>query len=241
MNKAGKTDVGEKAAHKLGWAYFKLDDFAKAQQTFAYQRTTFPQGPLLADATFMEGESLFKQGKYAEALALFEQVKKPSTPDFQVLALLHAGQAAAQLKQWSKSQSLLEQCAKQFPESPHLPEVLYEQAFAKQNLGQIDEALELYELVTAKDNREPAARARFMIGEIYFEKKDHNQAVRNFYKVAYGYGYPEWQANALYEAARCLEVLKKVEQAKKDYQEVVTKFPQSDKAPLAQKRLAELK
>lgn len=241
MNKAGKTDLGEKSAHKLGWAYYRLGDFVKAQQTFGYQRTTFPQGTLAPDATFMESESLFKQGKHAEALALFEQVKNPSSADFQALALLHGGQAACQLKQWSKGLALLDQSAKQFPESPHLPEVLYEQAWAKQNLGQIDEALTTYEAVTAKTNREVAARARFMIGEIHFERKDHKQAVTNFYKAAYGYSYPEWQANALYEAARCLEVLKKVEQAKKDYQEVVTKFPQSDKAAPAQKRLAELK
>ncbi len=145
----------------------------------------------------MEAESLFKQSKHAEALALFEQVKKPSSEDFQVLALLHGGQAACQLKQWSKGLQLLEQGIKQYPETPHLPEVLYEQAWAKQNLGQTDEALEIYESVTAKTNREVAARARFMIGEIHFEKKDHNQAVRDFYKVAYGYGYPEWQANCL--------------------------------------------
>jgi TolA-binding protein len=189
----------------------------------------------------MEAESLFKQGKHTEALALFEQVKNSSSDDFRALALLHGGQAACQLKQWSKGLTLLDQGAKQFPASPHLPEVLYEQAWARQNLGQIDEALAAYEAVTAKTNREVAARARFMIGEIHFEKKDHKQAVANFYKVAYGYGYPEWQANALYEAARCLEVLKKVDQAKKDYQEVVTKFPQSEKAAPAQKRLAELK
>jgi TolA-binding protein len=240
-DKAGQSELGEKSSHKLGWSYFRLDEFAQSQQAFARQRATFPQGPLAPDATFMEAESLFKQGKHAEALALFEQVKNPSSEEFRVLSLLHGGQAACQLKQWSKGLALLDQTAKAFPDSPHLPEVMYEQAWARQNLGQVDEALQAYEGVTAKTNREVAARARFMIGEIYFERKDHKQAVTNFYKVAYGYSYPEWQANALYEAARCLEVLKKVEQAKKDYQEIVTKFPDSSKATAAQKRLAELK
>jgi TolA-binding protein len=240
MQKAGKSDLGEKAAHKLGWAYFRQDAFDKAQQSFAYQRATFPQGSLAADAAFMEAESLLKQNKFAEALAAYEQVKNPSSEEFAALALLHAGQAAAQLKQWQKSLELLEQAVQQYPEAPSLPEMLYEQAFAQQHLGRTDEAMKLYEQVTAQTNREVAARARFMIGEIQFEKKEHAEAVRNFYKVAYGYGYPEWQANALYEAARCLEVLKKTDQARKDYQEIVTKFPDSDKAPLAKQRLAEL-
>jgi TolA-binding protein len=240
MQKAGKSDLGEKAAHKLGWAYYRQDDFENAQKSFAYQRTTFPQGVLAADAAFMESESLFKLGKYAEALTRYQQVKNPSSEAFTVLALLHGGQAAGKLKQWDTSLALLDQCAKQFPESEYLPEVLYEQGWARQNQGRAEDALALYEQVTAKTNREVAARARFMIGEIYFEKKDHSQAVRNFYKVVYGYGYPQWQADALYEAARCLEVLNKTDQAKKDYQDLMTKYPQSDKAALAQKRLAEL-
>ncbi len=133
------------------------------------------------------------------------------------------------------------QAAKQFPDSEYVPELLYEQGWAKQNLGQADEALPIYEEVTAKTDREVAARARFMIGEIYFEKKNHAEAIKNFFKSAYGYGYPQWQANAQYEAGRCFEVLGKPEQAVKSYQEVVEKFPDSDKTPLAKARLDALR
>jgi TolA-binding protein len=240
LQKAGKSELAEKAAHKLGWARYRQKDFAAAREAFAEQRAAFPQGTLVADAAFMEAESLFEQKKYPEALAAYEKLDNLSNENFSVLALLHAGQAAAQLKQWDKSLKLLDRCLKQHPEAELTPEVRYEQAWALENLGRIDEALAAYEAVTAKNNREVAARARFMIGELHFQRKDHAEAIRNFYKVAYGYGYPEWQANALYEAARCFEVLKKTDQARKDYQEIITKFPQSDKAPLAQKRIAEL-
>ncbi|MEX0677780.1 MAG: tetratricopeptide repeat protein, partial [Pirellulales bacterium] len=61
------------------------------------------------------------------------------------------------------------------------------------------------------------------------------------------YGYPEspetvrvWQANASYEAGRCFEVLKMIDQAKKSYQEVVERYPTSDKATLAKNRLEAL-
>ena len=241
MQKAGKTPLGEKAAHKLGWAYFRRDLFDKAQQSFAYQRVTWPQGTLAADAAFMEGESLFKQGKYADALGAYRQVSNPSGKDFAVLALLHAAQAQAKLKQWQPSLATLEQAAKEFADSEFLPEILYEEGWAKQNLSQPDEALTFYEDVTAKTDREVAARARFMIGEIYFEKKNHAEAIKNFFKAAYGYGYPQWQANSQYEAGRCFEVLGKKDQARKSYQEVVEKFPESDKASLAKQRLEALK
>lgn len=241
MQKAGKSELGEKAAHKLGWAYFRQELLDKAQQSFAYQRTSFPQGTLASDAAFMEAECLFKQGKFAESLPVYAQVKNPAGKDFAVLTLLHAAQAEARLKQWPKSLALLEQAAKAHPQSEYLPEVLYEQAWAKQNLGQAAEALPLYEEVTAKTDREVAARARFMIGEIYFEQKNHAEAIKNFFKTAYAYSYPEWQANAHYEAGRCFEVLGKKDQALKSYQEIIDKFAQSDKAALAKQRLEALK
>lgn len=240
MQKAGKSELGEKAAHKLGWAYFRQNDFEKAQQSFAYERTAFPAGPLTPDATFMEAESLFKQGKYAESLAVYAEVKNPPGKDFAALALLHAAQAEAKLKRWPQSLALLDRAVKEHADSDYLPEMLYEQAWAKQNLGQADQALPLYEEVTAKTDREVAARARFMIGEIYFEQKNHGEAIKNFFKAAYAYSYPEWQANAHYEAGRCFEVLGKKDQAKKSYQEVIDKFAQSDKAALAKERLAAL-
>ena len=90
LEKAGKSDLGEKAAHKLGWAYYRLDSVAEAQQSFGYQRATWPRGPLAADAAFMEAECLFKQKKYGEALTAYGRVKDTSSKDFKVLTLLHS-------------------------------------------------------------------------------------------------------------------------------------------------------
>jgi len=238
MNKAPKGELGEKAAHKLAWSYFRQASLDKAQQTFAYQRTSYPSGLLAADAAFMEAECLFKQSKFKEALAAYRQVKNPAGKDFSVLALLHAAQAAAQLKQWDESLTHLTRAAAEFPNSDYLPEILFEQATAQRNLGKTDEALALYEAVTTKTDREVAARSRFMVGEICFEKKDHAAAVKHFFKAAYGYAYPQWQAAAQYEAGRCFEVLGKLEQARKSYQDVIDKHADSEYAPLSKKRLA---
>jgi len=241
IKKAGKSELSEKAGHKMGWAYYHQGDYERAQQTFHFQQAAYPTGTLGADAAFMEAECLFKQNKFAEALAAFEKLKTFSTPEFQALALLHAGQAAAQLKQWDKSLQQLAQCVEKFPDSPHVAEALYEQGWAKQNLNKPDEAMALYQQVIAKAPiQEVAARAQFMIGELQFAQKNHAEAVSSFFKVVYGYSYPKWQAEAAYEAARCLEVLEKKEQAAKVYRELIEKFPESDKVPQAKERVKQL-
>jgi TolA-binding protein len=240
MNKAGKTDLAESAAHKLGFAYYRLGKFDDARKTFAYQRGAFPSGPLADDAALMEAECVFKQGKYADALAAYEKLPPPKRTETSVLCGLHAGQALAQLGKWDRSLERLEQAAKIDAASPYQPEILYETGWAKQNLGESDEAVKLYEQVTTLTDGEAAARARFMIGEIQFEQKHHESALKSFFEVAYGYSFPQWQAAAQYEAGRCFEVLGKKDQARQSYQEVVDKYPSSTQVGLARQRLAAL-
>jgi TolA-binding protein len=242
MTAAGDTALGEKAAHRLGWSYYhekKLDD---AEKTFQYQMGTYPQGPLEAEAAFAVAECRFQQGKFETALAAYAALegRKLSNPDFQALAYLHAGQAAGQSKAWRDSLAWLEKFAKECADSRHLPEALYEQAWARQNLDEFDKAIDLYRRVIDQTDREVAARAQFMIGEIQFDRKEHSEAVKSFFKVLYGYGFPEWQSAAAFEAGRCFEVLEKKTQAVKIYGELIEKFPDSDKAPLARKRIEEL-
>lgn len=240
MNAASDVALAEKAAHKLGWSYFHQNEIEKAQQTFAYQRAKYAQGPLAGDARFMEAECLFKLGNYRDALAAYQAVREPSVPEFTLLALLGAGKSQAELEQWDAALTALQQAAQQAADSSHLPEIIFEQARIKHRQGKLEEALALYEQVTAESGAEVAARSRFMVGEIYFEQQDHAEAIRNFFKVAYGYSYPVWQAQAHYEAGRCFEVLGKTAQARESYQEVVKNFADSEQAPLAEQRLAAL-
>jgi TolA-binding protein len=258
MEKAGKSDLGEKAAHKLGWTYYRLDSVAEGQQAFSYQRATWPKGPLAADAAFMEAECLFKQKKYSDALAAYERVRDTSSKDFQVLTLLHSAQALdtlasamlrpeqeIQRKQtWQKALDLLDRLVKESPDTVYLPDALYERGWALQNLGRFEEATGEYQQVLAKSNgksdTEPAARSQFMIGEIQFQQKKYAAAVQSFYRVLYGYPFPQWQADSAFEAAKCFEALHKGKQAIKQYQELIEKFPQSDKVTAAKSRIEAL-
>ena len=141
---------------------------------------------------------------------------------------------------WQKGLALLDRLVKESPDTAYLPEALYERGWALQNLGRLDEALGEYQQVLAKSKPSRPAAAQFMIGEIQFQQKKHAEAVKSFYLVLYGYPYPQWQADAAFEAAKCFEALHKKPQAVKQYQELVEKFPQSDKVSAAKSRLEAL-
>jgi TolA-binding protein len=86
-----------------------------------------------------------------------------------------------------------------------------------------------------------------MQGEIQMGKKEYADAVRTFYRVAFGHGYPDaptefhpWQSAAMFDAARCLEQLGKQDAAKKLYQDLANEFPEQEQAEHARRRLEEL-
>jgi TolA-binding protein len=240
MEKAGTTALGEKAAHRLGWCYYRLEQWEKARAALHHQRETWPTGAMAANGTYLEAECLFRLNQFAEALKTYELVNKPTGKDFALLTLLHGAQAAGNVKQWAKDLSLLNQAVRQFPDSPYLPEILCEQGWAQQNLGKPDEAIRLYEQVIATANNDLPARAQFLIGQVQARQKQPAEAVKSFFKVVYGYSYPKWQAQALLEAAHCLETLHKTPEAIKQYRALIAQYPHSDQAPLAKGRLKEL-
>ena len=176
--------------HKLGWSHFRIGQYEQALALFREQTQKFPAGPLAADALFMRAECLFKLQNHKEAWPEFDASIKspPALPQMQALAYLHGGQAAAQLGQWQASLQLLDAMLEKFSDSTYVAEALYERGWAKQNLKEIEAAVADYEQAATKSRSEVGARARFMIGEIQFERKEHDAAVKSFLRAMYGYG-----------------------------------------------------
>jgi TolA-binding protein len=243
--------VAEQARHKLGWTYVRRGDRAAAAREFAAQVAACPAGPLAADGLALLGESLLLCDKVDEAAqALDAALADPgrlSSPELRGLTVVRAAEAAARREQWQRSLDVAEAFLKAEPDSPQAPQVRYAAAWARQNLGRLDEALAGYRAIADAGRTETAARARLMEGEVLFEQGDHKEAIKAFFKVAYGFGetkaprsFHPWQAQATYEAARCFEVLGKPEQARKLYAELVERYPDSEHVAAARKRLAAL-
>ena len=154
--------------------------------------------------------------------------------------MLHSGQAAGELKQWEKSRDWLTKCVKQFPDSPYLPEALYEKAWAEQNLGKTLTRPRLSIRRCGRTHREAAARPQFMIGQLQFQQKKYRGGEKELLQGRYGYSYPQWQAEATYQSGSCFEALGKKEEAIKQYRELLEKYPQSDQVPQAKHRIEAL-
>jgi cellulose synthase operon protein C len=242
--------LAEQARHKLGWTHVMRKEPAPAAEAFAAQLATAPDGPLAADAAALLGDALVSLGKPAEAAKAFTKAladpSKISSAALRGLAFIRAAESAATREAWAESLSFANQLLAADPDSPRAAEARYAAAWARQNLGKLDEALAGYRAIASGPRTPLAARAQLMEGEVLFEQGNHKEAIKAFFKTAYGFGeqapaaFHPWQSQATFEAARCFEVLKQPEQARKLYAELVERYPDSEHVPAARKRLEAL-
>ncbi len=65
-------DLAAEASYQLGWVYFRSGEFGRAAEQFMEVSTR--GGPRAADARYRAGDALYNAGRYAEAIAIYEQV-----------------------------------------------------------------------------------------------------------------------------------------------------------------------
>ena len=258
-------ELREKTQYKLGWSLFQQQRYPQAAQEFAAQAQAFATGTLAVDAKFMLAECSFKQEQYEAALPAYEQARQAvessanSVASEQVKSLiyLHGAQCLRELERWKECEQWLDVVMKDYPKSPYLWTAVYELGYCKQKLEQPTEALKYYGQVVENNHNELGARARFMMGEVYFAQRDFQRAIEDFTRVAYGFGADKapddiknWQAKSAYEAARCYEMLasdlrgesqsKAIAGARKFYEDIVSEHAQHELAKQASSRLGEL-
>ena len=251
-----RAEIAEQALHKWAWSQFRQGQLPKAREGFAEQLKKYPQGAFAKDARFMQAECLFRQDDFEAALTAFTaaRAEPPAAAPMQLLLMLHGGQSAAKLNRWPEALAFLEKLPEQQPNSPLLPEILFERGRAWQNVEKLDAALADFERAANLSRSAVGARARFMVGEIQFQRKEYPEAIDTFRRVMFGFGAdqaPEdvktWQATAGFEAGRCAETRikdataadrpKRIQDAKMFYQYVIDKHPKSEFAAQAKTRL----
>ncbi len=273
VEKAPGPDLLEKSLYRLGWSQFNAGHYPEAEAVFVRQFREASDGELILDAMMMVGESRFKQDRFSDALRAYGKAREKIQADndtgktlrdgaerqVRELTLLHGGQAAAQLKQWDDAVGWYDELRERFPATTYLPQVFYETGFAYQQAGNETQALKLFGQVADNYRNVLAARARFMMGEIYFTQKEFSKAIPEFQRVMFGFGAEKapddiknWQAKSGFEAGRCAELLvdsAQTESAKnkargyavKFYQYVVDKHPNHELSAKAAERLRSLK
>jgi TolA-binding protein len=238
---AGGRDLREQCTYRLGLCEFRLDNDAAAADLLEAFVGAFPDSPLVASASLLCGEALFKLGRHERAAAQLDRVvERYESDEAYGPSLLRLGECRAALQHWPRSERAFKEYLDRLPESRLWYQAQFGIGWALENQGRRADAVEAYRKVVDGHQGPTAARAQFQIGECLFAEGRFEEAVRELLKVDILYAYPEWSAAALYEAGQCFKEMGSPVDARKQFEQVQQRHAETRWAKLASERLAEL-
>jgi tol-pal system protein YbgF len=120
-------------------------------------------------------------------------------------------------------------------------DALYTNAFKDHNSGKDDIAMqEFTDYLRYFGTTQLAANAQFYIGDIYYRKKDFNNALQAFDLVLEQYSDDNKTPDAHYMKGRCLMEMGKNDSAAREFRDVINRYPDSQVAAQAKARLKDL-
>ncbi len=207
----------------------------------------FPESEESGYASYRLGQALLQSQnprQAAEKLESLHQSTDPAirnAPWFPSVRLLLA-RAYLDARQYDQVDAVIERFREEDPQSPYLyqaDEILGRRLVRQSRFEEARTVLA--RVVDSETGRrtETAAQAQLLIAESYLLQEQYEQALTEYYKVYANYDYPELQAPALYQAAKCDEKLERWDGAVKTYTTLIDEFPGSEFATRAEPELAE--
>lgn len=212
-------------------------------QRFARERSGSPWASL---ARFWAAEAAYRRDERAASTERFSELWK-TEQDQQASWLpmvpLRLGQLAAAQSNWDEAMAWGELVRERFPEFRQQYEVDYLLGRCWGARGEFSAARQEYEKVIRSlhaGQSETAAMAQWMIGETYFHQQNYGEAITAYQRVKTLYPFPQWQAAALLQAAKCYELKNEPRQAITLYAQLLREHASSPYSQEASARLQKL-
>lgn len=202
----------------------------------------YPDGKLRLLAEYWRAEASYRLGRSDEALQRFDELLAKtlnSQQSWAPMVALRRAQIFAAEREWSEALEMATQIAAQHPGFAQQYEVDYLIGRCHASQAHFDQARAAYARTVSSPTggkTETAAMAQWMTGETYFHQKNYRAAIKEYLRVEILYAYPEWQAAALLQAAKCHEQLDQWNEAAELYARLLANFGQTSYADEATTR-----
>ena len=234
-------DLAEKTAYKLAWSALAQGKSGDALARFDKFLAQFPKSAYAPDAHYQAAAIRMGAGDMggaAKGLArLIEGWPEDPLVERAYCDLVEAG---SKLQNWEDVLRRARAFLDKFPRSDFSRRARFAEAEALRNMRDYREALALYGKVAEGEPTELAARAKYGTGECLFESGKYEEARSAYYEVVVRYGYPQWQAAALFKVGRCHEALRDKPEAKRMYDTLIKEFKDSPYAREAADRIRQI-
>jgi TolA-binding protein len=230
-----KHELTQQALPRLGPLYVAMKDYDKAASFYERALLEGTGGPVSPEAAFWLVQYRLDQGEYAKmrsVLSVFGE-RYPSgelaheTAFFMGESFMGTSEFEKAIEQYTRSIAL----KANGPFTPHAY-LGMGVAFAARN-NPTEAEKNFNEALKFDEETEVGARARYEIASLKLRAGDTLEAAKAFMLVAILFDDPKYSPLSLYKAGECFQKAGKIEDGKKAFEELKSKYPQSEWAKKA--------
>jgi TolA-binding protein len=226
----------------LAKAYFAQGNYVAANEEFSRFIQYFPESPKLAEATFNLGVGYFSRESFLSAAEKFNEViQRFPKSEFYDAALQNIGWCYDRLGDKEKALAFFESYLAGSGGGENQAKIKLQVARLQSELGNVKEALAVYQALQKNSDGEVAAEAAFHLGQAFLEMNQTARAKEAF-QMAVRVGPKDhfYRLKALAELAYLYETAQQWKQAAALYQQIIDSTSDENWVSAAQERLRAL-
>lgn len=215
---------------------YQMGDYATAARLSKQLIDAASRHLLAPVARALQGDILYGEGRYAEAVEAYRQAERHGLPsDILEATLLKRALASYQRRDFASAAVDLERLLQQYPASPYVAEAAFWLGESRFYNRQYRQALMAYQHVPLGSSRYPDAL--FGRGWVYYQGSDWLKAATEFEQVVAKYPEASIRPEALYRLGEVQYNLKNFENAVAIYRQLLREYPQDKLVPNARFRI----
>lgn len=220
--------LAARATYALAYVYHQLGNVGASSEAMAELKRRFPQSPILDQAMLLEGENLFQEERYAEAIGAYEtQLSGEDTERGD--ALFRVAIAHVKLMEWEAAERRLNELLLRYPKSPHRADARFWLGEALYRRQKYADARRAYE--AARLGREDPAlmhQAQYGLAWCDYATGDYEAAASGFGRLLDAPSPdPIGVDDLLLRRGNCFYNLRRFEDAARDYERLLAAHPGS--------------
>lgn len=229
-----KTEEGEYCAYQLCHAYYRMGKYDQSVNSLFEFVRKYDESRLAANAMYLIAWIRLQQKRYDETISNLEYlIEAFPKSDFLARSYYTIGDANYNKGSYEKSMEAYRKVIDSYPASSLAPESMKGIQNCLVLLGREDEAIEIIDAYTGKNDNSPFAYD-FMSrkARMQFDGRRYGEAIDEFNKIVDKYPNKEENAEAIYWIARSYINMEETAQAEKAFLKLQKNFPKSEYAPL---------
>ncbi|MEI6084460.1 MAG: tetratricopeptide repeat protein [Verrucomicrobiota bacterium] len=222
------------AAFQDAQAAYTDGDWVKALTAFQFFEKTYPFSSAVPSAIYYQGWCWAAQGRHQEAVNVLQRLITSSYSNADVVAeaVLKQAECYREMQQVPKAVEVYRRFQQQYPQHELLPQAMLGEAWATYKGGNPTGAKNIIRVVQSKyrDNAGVQLDALFLLGQVYTEERDFQNANKVYREITKQRGNPRatealyLAAEAMFNRGDALSKENKTEEANKAFRDAISYF-----------------